>query len=106
MNNQGKRPAILAKFHRMMQLNKPLYVEAYKLVAATTEVIKAKPQPDFSAVSYYACLQELLSGSQQEGINQDALMYVYSAVVSMLDLGIISNQQHQICAVAKRVMFG
>ena len=56
---------ILGKFHRLVKRNKPLYVEAYKIIAATTEVIKvrqgANTQTDYSATAYYACLSDMLN---------------------------------------------
>jgi hypothetical protein len=33
-------PKILKKFHHLMRRNKPFYTEAYKIMAATTDVIK------------------------------------------------------------------
>ena len=51
---------ILGKFHRLVKRNKPLYTEAYKIIAATTEVIKVKQgnsaQTEYSATAYYSCL--------------------------------------------------
>jgi len=85
-----------------MQLKKPLYVEAYKIIAAITEVIKQKAgatPPDFSPLSYYACLNEMIAS--KSGANPEAMMYAYSAVVSMLDLGVIAHQQDKITQIAK-----
>lgn len=39
---QQNRINILKKFDKLKQRGKPLYIEAYKIMAATTEVIKMK----------------------------------------------------------------
>jgi hypothetical protein len=87
-------PRILKKFHKQKQLGKPLYVEAYRIMAATTEVIKMKfgnqEDAEYSATAYYSCLSEMISS--QATSNIEALSYCYSAVISMLDLGVINHQ--------------
>jgi hypothetical protein len=35
-------PKILKKFYKQKLIGKPLYVEAYKIMAATSEIIKIK----------------------------------------------------------------
>jgi hypothetical protein len=56
-------PKILKKFHHLMRRNKPFYTEAYKVMAATTDVIKMQfgEQPEYSPTAYFACLQDMLS---------------------------------------------
>ena len=51
-------PKILKKFHHLKRRNKPFYSEAYKIMAATTDVIKMKfgEETDYSATVYFACL--------------------------------------------------
>jgi len=97
---------LLQKFKKQANRNKPLYIEAYKLMAATTEVIKMKYGEEFSPTAYFACLSEMLGQqiSQPGGLNMDALMYCYSATVSMLDLGVIQNQQQKIVGFMEVVM--
>ena len=74
-----------------MQINKPLYIEAYKIMAAITEVITTRnsQSPDYSAVSYYVCLTEMIMSNND--LNIEATMYAYSAIVLTLDLGVITN---------------
>lgn len=103
--NGPKRPPILAKFHKLMQLKKPLYIEAFKIMAAITEVIKQKAgseTPDFSAVSYYACLNDMILNSGNA--NLEAIMYAYSAIISMLELGVISHQADKITNISKQAL--
>lgn len=101
-------PEILKRFQRLKNRGKPLYVEAYKIIAATTEVIKMKSggQPaNFSPTSYFACLQEMLQ--QQLAANAggiEALLYAYSAIVSMLDSGVVANQEQKIVQAATYVI--
>jgi hypothetical protein len=56
-------PPLLKKFHKLKQRGKALYVEAYKIMAASTEVLKiqfGQQENSFSATAYFACLIELL----------------------------------------------
>ena len=62
-------------------------------------------QPEFSPTSYFACLQEMLQ--QQLNTNNtsiEALMYAYSAIVSMLDSGVVANQEKKIVEAATFVI--
>ena len=45
---------------------------------------------DFSATAYFASLASMYSRPQT--VNQEALAYCFSAVVSMLDIGLIQHQ--------------
>lgn len=47
---------------------------------------------DFSATAYFASLSSMYNQKQND-INQEALAYCFSAILSMLDLAIIQNQQ-------------
>lgn len=68
---QQKVPRILKKFHKLMKRGKPLYVEAYKIMAASTQVIDLQfgsgqdGSPEYSATAYYACLQDMLNSWAQ-----------------------------------------
>ena len=46
-----------------MRRNKPFYTEAYKVMAATTDVIKMQfgDQTEFSPTAYFACIQDMLA---------------------------------------------
>lgn len=103
---QQNVPRILKKFHKLMKRGKPLYVEAYKLMAASTQVIEMKfgaskdANPEYSATAFYACLQDMMNSWAQarrsgmaSPINIESLAYCYSAVVSMLDYGVVNNQE-------------
>jgi len=56
-------PKILKKFHHLMRRNKPFYTEAYKIMAATTDVIKMQfgEESEYSPTAYFACLQDMLA---------------------------------------------
>jgi len=74
-------------------------------MAASTRAIEMQlASPDestpaeYSATAYYACLQDMMSSwiecrrkGQVSPIQIESLAYCYSAIVSMLDLGVISN---------------
>lgn len=95
------------KFYKLKRRNKPLYVEAYKIMAATSEVIKMKQaHADYSATSYFACLHEMVVQQlrQANGMSVEVLMYCYSAIVSMLPLGVIANQSENIRAVSSEFL--
>ena len=67
-------------------------------MAASTEIIKMR-SAEPTATAYYACIQELMEkaiGQGQMTIQIEALTYCYSAVVSMLELGVISSQSQKI----------
>jgi hypothetical protein len=57
-------PKILKKFHKQKRLGKPLYIEAYKIMACSTEVIKMQfgggEDAEYSATAYYSCLSEMI----------------------------------------------
>lgn len=63
-----------------------------------------KDQTEFSATAYFACLQEmmtsyhgsLLASSEAPKMNIESLSYCYSAIISQLDFGVISNQEQKI----------
>ena len=102
-NNPSSR--ILKKFQRLSRRNKPLYSEAYKIMAASAEVIKIQfpGEVEFSPTAYFACLQEMLvsqltaiRNGQPPRTNVDVLCYCYSAIISMLDFGVISDQETKI----------
>ena len=95
----------MKKFHKQKRLGKPLYIEAYKIMAASTEVIKMQfggnEDAEYSATAYYSCLSEMI---KKNGPNMEALAYCYSAVISMLDFGVINNQQDKILQVAEHLV--
>lgn len=108
MNNIKEKvvlPKILKKFHKQKRLGKPLYIEAYKIMAASTEVIimqfGCQQDAEYSATAYYSCLSEMI---QKQSTNIEALSYCYSAVISMLDFGVINNQQDKILRVAEHLV--
>ena len=93
-----KLPKILKKFHKLQRYGKPIYIEAYRIMAASTEAIKIQfqGQDNYSATAYFVCLQEMMANymkgrqsAQRPEINIEALSYCYSAVISMLDFGVI-----------------
>jgi hypothetical protein len=55
-------PKILKKFYKQKLIGKPLYVEAYKIMAATSDIIKMKfgnqdaKNVEMSATAFFACL--------------------------------------------------
>lgn len=55
---------ILKKFYRLKNRGKPLYIEAYKVMAASTEVIKAQLQAQsstgISATPYFVCIYQMI----------------------------------------------
>ena len=58
---------------------------------------------EFSPTAYFACLQEMLvsqltaiRNGQPARTNVDVLCYCYSAIISMLDFGVISDQETKI----------
>jgi hypothetical protein len=100
-------PRILKKFHKQKQLGKPLYVESYRIMAATTEVIKMQlganqEEAEYSATAYYSCLSEMITSQGTNNI--EAISYCYSAVISMLDLGVINHQQNKILKIAEHLI--
>ena len=69
-------------------------------MAASTEVIKMQfqGQTEIGPTAYFACLQDMMtnyitsqSKGQQSAMNIEALSYSYSAIISTLDFGVISN---------------
>jgi len=100
-SEKANLPRILKKFRKLQRYGKPLYIEAYKIVAASTEVIKMQfqGQDNYSATAYFACLQDMMANymksrqaDSRPKVNIEALSYCYSAIISMLDFGVISNQ--------------
>jgi len=53
---------ILRKFNRMRKRGKPLYIESYKIMAASTEVIKMRGA-EVSATTYFVCLQDMMNNA-------------------------------------------
>jgi hypothetical protein len=68
-------------------------------MAATTEVIRMQFGQDdalLTPTAYFACIQELIlkqikKFDEKEITKSEALFYCYSAVISMLDFGVISH---------------
>jgi len=82
-------------------------------MAASTEVIKIQfpNQAEYSATAYFACLQEMVSSSllalrngQPSRTNVDVLAYCWSAIISMLDFGVIANQEAKILESANFIL--
>lgn len=116
---QQNIPTILKKYHKLMKRGKPLYVEAYKIMAASTQVIEMKfgagggGSPEYSPTAYYACLQDMMTSWAQarragapSQINIESLAYCYSAIVSTLDFGVIQNQEEKIVDAATFLLQG
>ena len=89
-------------------------------MAASTEAIKVQfkgqdgAQPEYSATAYYACLQDMLNcwikarlAGQSIPIGSiETLSYCYSAIISMLDFGVIQNQEDKIVETAMFLLKG
>lgn len=89
-------------------------------MAASTEAIQIKfsqaagEQPEYSATAYYACLQEMMTswinarraGQAAQIGSVESLAYCYSAIVSMLNFGVIQNQEQKIVETATFLLCG
>ena len=93
---------IQKKFWKLKERGKALYIEAYRIIAASTEVIlsqlgKKTEEIEIPSTAYFICLQDILN-SQIKGIKEgkqniciEASTYCYSAIISMLTFGVISD---------------
>jgi hypothetical protein len=82
----------------LKRTNKLLYVEAYKIMAAITEVIRSQ-NLEYSPTAYFAMLQDMITSQTNSGFsggNIEVLCYCYSAIISQLDFGVIANQETRI----------
>lgn len=65
--------------------------------------MKQETQQDFSSTAYFVSLASMYQ-SLQSSVNQEALAYSFSAVVSMLDLSVIQNQHATIFEIIEKHM--
>ncbi len=78
----------MKKFDKQRLRKKGLYTKAYELVSAVTSVL-TETVNDYSPTAYFASLASMYRHANLSGVNPEALAYSFSAVVSMLDIGII-----------------
>ena len=95
---------MLGKFQRLSRRGKPLYMEAYKIMAASEQVIKAqlKIKEEVPATPFLTCLHDMISQQLtlakkgSTSVSLEALFYCFSSIISIVDLGVIANQQQKI----------
>jgi hypothetical protein len=105
----------LKNFHKLSRKGKPLYVEAYKIMAASNEVIKMKFGDSLGPnmeTAFFSCIQDMIEtkiktmGIQdaKKVTNIESLAYCYSAVISMLSHGVVSHKEKDIIRISLQLI--
>lgn len=98
-----KESAVLKKFDKLRQRQKPLYTKAFELIKNTTLVLEEAKMNVMSPTAYLASLLQLLQTlpAGQTALDLEVVAYCFAAVLSMVELAVIQNQHAQIFQVIK-----